>query len=137
MEQRENLLDVLKIFFKWLRPITYLCLGVGIGTAAISLLLSNYYKSTTTFYASLSDKSTKYVFKAVACTRFGKQGRRVSVLKTQLSFALSLCCSLSFYMCPMVRYYHGPCHAFVCSALLHPTRPEPPPSVNSARDSFF
>jgi len=29
MEQRENLLDVLKIFFKWLKPIAYLCIGIG------------------------------------------------------------------------------------------------------------
>lgn len=57
MEQRENLLDVLKIFFKWLKPIAYLCIGVGIGTAAISLLLSNYYESTTTFYASSVDQA--------------------------------------------------------------------------------
>jgi len=57
MEQRENLLGVLKIFFKWLKPITYLCLGVGLGTAAISLLLSNYYESTTTFYANSADQA--------------------------------------------------------------------------------
>lgn len=57
MEQRENLLDVLKIFFKWLRPIAYLCIGVGIGTAAISLLLGNYYESTTTFYANSMDQA--------------------------------------------------------------------------------
>ncbi len=57
MEQRENLLDVLKIFFKWLKPIVYLCIGIGIGTAAISLLLDNYYESTTTFYASSIDQA--------------------------------------------------------------------------------
>jgi len=57
MEQRENLLDVLRIFFKWLKPIAYLCIGVGIGTAAISLLLSNYYESTTTFYANSIDQA--------------------------------------------------------------------------------
>ena len=57
MEQKENLLDVLKIFFKWLKPIAYLCIGVGIGTAAISLLLSNYYESTTTFYANSIDQA--------------------------------------------------------------------------------
>ncbi len=57
MEQRENLLDVLKIFFKWLTPIAYLCLGIGIGTAAISLLLDNYYESTTTFYANSIDQA--------------------------------------------------------------------------------
>ena len=57
MEQRENLLDILKIFFKWLKPIAYLCIGVGIGTAAISLMLSNYFESTTTFYASSIDQA--------------------------------------------------------------------------------
>jgi len=57
MEQRENLLDVLKILFKWLKPITYLCVGIGIGTAAISLLLDNYYESTTTFYANSIDQA--------------------------------------------------------------------------------
>lgn len=57
MEQRENLLDVLRIFFKWLKPITYLCLGIGIGTALISLLLPNYYESTTTFYAASMDQA--------------------------------------------------------------------------------
>ena len=57
MAQRENLLDVLKIFFKWLKPIAYLCIGVGIGTAAISLLLFNYYESTTVFYASSVDQA--------------------------------------------------------------------------------
>ena len=57
MEQRENLLDVLRTLVKWFKPITYLCLGVGIGTALISLLLSNYYESTTTFYASSIDQA--------------------------------------------------------------------------------
>lgn len=57
MEQRENLLDILKIFFKWLKPISLLCICVGLGTAAISLLLSNYYESTTTFYASSIDQA--------------------------------------------------------------------------------
>jgi len=57
MEQRENLIDVLKIFFKWLKPIAFLCIGVGIGTAAISLLISNYYESTTIFYANSVDQA--------------------------------------------------------------------------------
>ena len=57
MEQRENLLDVLTILFKWIKTIAYLCIGVGIGTALISLLLSNYYESTTTFYANSIDQA--------------------------------------------------------------------------------
>lgn len=57
MAQNENLLDVLRIFFRWLKPIAYLCIGVAIGTALISLLLSNYYESTTTFYANSIDQA--------------------------------------------------------------------------------
>ena len=57
MAERENLLDVLKTLIKWWRTIAYLCLGVGIGTALISLFLSNYYESTTTFYANSIDQA--------------------------------------------------------------------------------
>lgn len=57
MEQRENLLDILKILLKWLKPISYLCIGVGIGTALLSLLLSDYYESTTIFYAASIDQA--------------------------------------------------------------------------------
>ncbi len=57
MEQKEDLLDVLKIFFKWLKPIAWLCLGVGLGTAIISLFLPNYYESVTTFYVASVDQA--------------------------------------------------------------------------------
>ena len=57
MEQKENLLDVLTIFFKWLKPITRLCIGVGVGTAIISLFLPNYYESVTIFYVASVDQA--------------------------------------------------------------------------------
>ncbi len=49
---RDNLLDVLRVIFKWKKPIFLTCLGVGILTAAVSLMLSNYYQATTIFYAA-------------------------------------------------------------------------------------
>jgi len=57
MEQRENLLDVLKIFFKWWKPIAYLSLCIGLISVLISLLLPNYFESTTIFYASSVDQA--------------------------------------------------------------------------------
>lgn len=55
MEPRENLVEILKTLFRWIKPIGWLCLIVGLGTAVISLLLPNYYESTTIFYAGSVD----------------------------------------------------------------------------------
>lgn len=49
---RDNLLDVVRTFFKWKKPIIITCLAVGVITAAVSLLLPNYYEASTTFYAA-------------------------------------------------------------------------------------
>lgn len=49
---RDNLLDVVRTIFKWKKPIITTCLAVGIITAAISLLLPDYYEASTTFYAA-------------------------------------------------------------------------------------
>lgn len=57
MEQRENLLDIIKVLFQWKKPIVYLCLGVGILSALLSLLLPNYYQSTSIFYAASMDQA--------------------------------------------------------------------------------
>jgi len=57
MEQKENLLDIIKILYQWRKPILYLCIGMGLLTALISLLLPNYYASTTTFYAASMDQA--------------------------------------------------------------------------------
>ncbi|NUQ22979.1 MAG: hypothetical protein HUU34_03435 [Saprospiraceae bacterium] len=58
MENRETtLLGVLQTLFRWKKPIFYVCAAVGIGTAAISLLLPNYYKATTIFIVASPDQS--------------------------------------------------------------------------------
>ncbi|MGK0388286.1 MAG: tyrosine-protein kinase Etk/Wzc [Maribacter sp.] len=49
---RDNLLDMVRTIFKWKKPIITTCLAIGIITAAISLLLPNYYEASTTFYAA-------------------------------------------------------------------------------------
>ena len=55
MEHKDNLLGVLKTLYKWRKPIVYLCTAVAIGSVVISLLLPNYYESTTIFYAASPD----------------------------------------------------------------------------------
>ena len=57
MAQKENLLDIVKVLFQWKKPIAYLCIGIGVLTTLISLLLPNYYQSTTIFYASSMDQA--------------------------------------------------------------------------------
>lgn len=56
MEQKENLLDLLRVLLQWKKPILYTCIGIGLLTALISLLLPNYYQSTTIFYAASMDQ---------------------------------------------------------------------------------
>jgi tyrosine-protein kinase Etk/Wzc len=55
MPQKENLLGVIQTFFKWKRPIAMVVAAAFVGSLLISLLLSNYYKATTTFYAASQD----------------------------------------------------------------------------------
>lgn len=57
MEQKDNLLDVVKTLFKWRKPLIVVCALVGIGSVAISLFLPNYYQATTTFLAVSPDQS--------------------------------------------------------------------------------
>jgi len=57
MEQRENLLDIIKVLFQWKKPIIYLCLGIGLLSALLSLLLPNYYQSTSIFYVASLDQT--------------------------------------------------------------------------------
>lgn len=49
---RDNLLDVVKTIFKWKKPIIITCFVIGVLTAAVSLLMPNYYEASTTFYAA-------------------------------------------------------------------------------------
>ncbi|MEL6862808.1 MAG: hypothetical protein AAFP19_00245, partial [Bacteroidota bacterium] len=55
MDHKENLLGVLSTIFRWKKPIIYICGIAAVGSVLISLLLSNYYESTTLFYAASPD----------------------------------------------------------------------------------
>lgn len=56
MENKENLLGVIATLLRWRKPIIRICLITAIGTAIISFFfLSDYYQSTTTFYAASPD----------------------------------------------------------------------------------
>lgn len=55
MQQRDNLLDLVRSVFRRKKQIIRLCAIAGIGAVIISLFLPNYYESTSTFYAASSD----------------------------------------------------------------------------------
>ena len=56
MDNRENLLGVIKALFKWKKPIMLTVLITAIGTALLAvLLLDNYYEGKTIFYAASTD----------------------------------------------------------------------------------
>jgi len=57
MQQRDNLLSLVQSIFRRKKQIIWLCAIAGIGSIAISLLLPNYYKSTSVFYAASADIS--------------------------------------------------------------------------------
>lgn len=57
MEQKENLLDLLRVLLQWKKTILYTCVGIGLLTVLVSLLLPNYYQSTTIFYAASMDQA--------------------------------------------------------------------------------
>ncbi len=57
MEQKDNLLGVLSTLFKWKKQIIYVCLIAAVGSVVISLLLDDYYESSTTFYAASPDQA--------------------------------------------------------------------------------
>lgn len=57
MEQRDNLIGVVQTLWNWRKPILIVCLTAVVGTALISLLMSNYYKSTTVFLATSPDQA--------------------------------------------------------------------------------
>lgn len=55
MQQRDNLLSIVASVFKRKKQILWLCAIAAIGAILISLLLPNYYKSTSVFYAASTD----------------------------------------------------------------------------------
>ena len=61
MENKDNLLGVVKTLFKWKKEIFYLCLATGIGAIIITLLLPVYYESMTVFLVSSSDRAKREI----------------------------------------------------------------------------
>jgi len=57
MNNKDNLLDVVKTLFRWKRPILSVCLIALAGSIAIALLLPVYYEATTTFLAASPDQA--------------------------------------------------------------------------------
>jgi Chain length determinant protein len=57
MEQKDNLLGVLSTLFKWKKQIIYVCVIAAVGSVVISLLLDDYYESSTIFYAASPDQA--------------------------------------------------------------------------------
>jgi len=55
MDNRENLLGVITTIFKWKKQILTVCLITAIGAVIISLLLPNYFKSSTLYYVASPD----------------------------------------------------------------------------------
>lgn len=55
MQRKEHLLDVIRVLFKWKTFIIVVCVVALIGSVVLSLMLDNYYQSTTLFYATNSD----------------------------------------------------------------------------------
>lgn len=53
-----NLLDVIKTLFRWRKWVIGACLVAGIGSAAIALLLPEYFQASTTFFATSPDQTT-------------------------------------------------------------------------------
>lgn len=55
MNQNDNLLGIIAILYKWRKNIILTCVIAGILSIIGSLLLPNYYQSTTVFYAASPD----------------------------------------------------------------------------------
>ncbi len=55
MNQNENLLGILSVLYRWRKKIIGLCVAAAILSVGLSLCLSNYYESTSLFYAASPD----------------------------------------------------------------------------------
>ncbi len=55
MKENDSLLDVVVLLYKWRKPLIIATLLAAITTAAISLILPNYYQASTQFYAASPD----------------------------------------------------------------------------------
>jgi len=55
MSENENLIDLVSVIYRNRKRIIYSCIAAAVITAALSLLLKNYYKATTIFYPASTD----------------------------------------------------------------------------------
>lgn len=55
MSEKENLLDLINAIYRWRKPIIISCILAALLSAGISLLMPNYYKAKTVFYAGSPD----------------------------------------------------------------------------------
>jgi tyrosine-protein kinase Etk/Wzc len=54
-EHNDNLISVIKTLLKWKRPILIITIITALGSIGLSLLMPDYYQSTTIFYPASSD----------------------------------------------------------------------------------
>jgi uncharacterized protein involved in exopolysaccharide biosynthesis len=52
MNNRDSLVGVLGVLYRWRKAIFIVCLLALLGSVIVALMLPNYYKSTTSFYAA-------------------------------------------------------------------------------------
>jgi len=57
MENKDNLLGVIKTLFKWKKQLIFLCAATGIGSIILVFILPVFYKATTTFLAASPDQA--------------------------------------------------------------------------------
>ncbi|MBT8218774.1 MAG: hypothetical protein KJP00_03065, partial [Bacteroidia bacterium] len=55
MENREDLLGVLQVLYRWRKPILFTTMAAALLSIVIALILPKYYQSATTFYAASPD----------------------------------------------------------------------------------
>lgn len=55
MQQKEHLLDVIRVLYKWKIFILIICIITLVGSVVLSLMMDNYYQSSTLFYATNND----------------------------------------------------------------------------------
>ncbi len=55
MNQQESLIDIFQTLWRWRKWIVGICFSSMLITAGLSLLLKNYYRSSTSFYAAHTD----------------------------------------------------------------------------------
>lgn len=81
MEQKDSLLGVVRMMYRWRKMIIYTCVVVGVLTALFSLTLPNYFQSSTVFYAAnASMRGPRSLFSGDAIKYYGGDQERDQIL---------------------------------------------------------